>query len=56
MYYTALEFENVVGLSIATRADCITEETADLLYEISKKTYLTVELGLQSIYDRTAEI
>lgn len=56
MYYTALEFDNVVGLSIATRGDCITEETADLLYEISKKTYLTVELGLQSIYDRTAEI
>ncbi len=56
MYYTALSFENVAGLSIATRADCITEEIADLLGEISKKTYLTVELGLQSIYDETAKL
>lgn len=56
MYYTALGFENVVGLSIATRGDCITESIADLLQEISGKTYLTVELGLQSIYDKTAEL
>lgn len=56
MYYTALSFDNVVGLSIATRADCITEEIADLLQEISKKTYLVVELGLQSIHDKTAEL
>ena len=56
MYYTAMGFENVVGLSIATRADCIDEPTADLLQEISEKTYLTVELGLQSIYDKTAEL
>lgn len=56
MYYTALGFENVVGLSIATRADCITEEIASLLQEISQKNYLTVELGLQSIHDRTADL
>lgn len=56
MYYTALSFDNVVGLSIATRADCITEEIADLLQELSKKTYLVVELGLQSIHDKTAEL
>ena len=56
MYFTALSFENVVGLSVATRGDCITEEIADLLGEISKKTYLTVELGLQSIYDKTAKL
>lgn len=56
MYYTALSFENVVGLSIATRADCITEEIADLLGEIAERTYLTVELGLQSIHDETAEL
>lgn len=56
MYYTALSFENVAGLSIATRADCITEEIADLLKEISDKTYLTVELGLQSIHDETAAL
>ena len=54
MYETALGYEGTVGLSIATRADCIDEEKADLLAELSQRTYLTVELGLQSISDRTA--
>lgn len=56
MFNTALSFENTVGLSVATRADCITEENADMLAEISKKTFLTVELGLQSIHDKTAQL
>ncbi|MGN1134213.1 MAG: TIGR01212 family radical SAM protein [Oscillospiraceae bacterium] len=54
MYTAALSLDNAVGLSIATRADCITEEIADLLQEFSRKTYLTVELGLQTIFDKTA--
>lgn len=56
LYETALSLPNVVGLSIATRPDCIDEEIADLLKEISEKTYLTVELGLQSIHDETAKL
>ena len=55
LFYTALDFENSVGLSVATRADCLDEEKADLLGEIAKKTYLTVELGLQTVHDVTAE-
>ncbi len=54
-YEEALRFENTVGLSIATRADCISEETVEYLSELSKRTYLTVELGLQSIFDATAD-
>ncbi len=54
MYETALGLENCVGLSVATRADCIDEEKADLLAEIAQKTYLTVELGLQTVHDETA--
>lgn len=54
MFYTALSFENTAGLSIATRADCINEEKADLLGELAEKTFLTVELGLQTIHDETA--
>lgn len=54
-YNEALEFSNVVGLSVATRADCIDEEIADLLKEYTQKTYLTVELGLQTANDKTAE-
>lgn len=51
----AIGFEDAVGLSIATRADCITEEIADMLSDLSKKTYLVVELGLQTVHDKTAE-
>ena len=36
------------------QADCIDEEKADLLAEIAQKTYLTVELGLQTVHDETA--
>ncbi len=56
LYYEALNQENVVGLSIATRPDCVPDEVLDLLFEISKKTFLTVELGLQTIHDKTGEI
>lgn len=52
-YQEALDFPYVSGLSIATRADCIDKKIADLLLEFSEKTYLTVELGLQTIHDKT---
>ena len=45
----------VCGLSIATRADCLPADVLDLLEEFSHKTYLTVELGLQTVHDKTAE-
>lgn len=52
----ALALENVVGISISTRPDCISDEVLDYLAELHKKTYLTVELGLQTIHDKTAEM
>lgn len=55
LYYSILELPNVVGLSIATRPDCINDEIADLLKELSEKTYLVVELGLQTIHDQTGK-
>lgn len=55
LYESALSEEDVIGLSIATRADCISEEIADYLKELSEKTYLTVELGLQTIHDKTGD-
>lgn len=54
-YDEALCFPDVVGLSIATRPDCIDEEIADMLSEYKDKTYLTVELGLQTVNDKTAK-
>lgn len=50
-----LSFPDVKGLCIATRADCISQEIADYLFDLSKRTYLIVELGLQTINDKTAE-
>lgn len=55
LYESALSEKDVIGLSIATRADCISEEIADYLKELSEKTYLTAELGLQTIHDKTGE-
>ena len=46
----------VVGISIATRADCIEPDALDYLEELAGRTYLIVELGLQSVFDRTGEI
>ncbi|MCD8345545.1 MAG: TIGR01212 family radical SAM protein [Oscillospiraceae bacterium] len=54
VYESCLELP-VVGLSAATRADCLGEDVLDLLSEINGKTYLTVELGLQSSNDETAK-
>ena len=51
----ALNFPNVAGLAIATRADCISDETADYLGELAQRTYLEVELGLQTIHDVTGQ-
>lgn len=52
-YEEALSQEGVVALSIGTRPDCIDDDVLNLLEEISKKTYLWVELGLQTINDET---
>ena len=53
-YEAVLNLPNVVGLSIATRADSISDECLDYLEELSHKTYLTVELGLQTIHEKTS--
>lgn len=55
LYEEALMQDGVCGLSIATRADALEDGTMDYLEELSHRTYLTVELGLQSIHDCTAE-
>ena len=52
----ALLTEGAVGLNIATRADCLSGETLSLLAELAERTVLTVELGLQTSLDSTAEI
>ena len=55
VYEQALALPDCVGMSIATRPDCISDETLSYLAEISARTYLTVELGLQTVFDDTGE-
>ena len=54
-YEEALSQPDVIGISIGTRADCISDEILDYLAELANHTWLTVELGLQTIHDDTAE-
>ena len=54
-YETILKLDNVVGLNIATRPDSISLECMDYLENLSKKTYLTIELGLQTIHESTSK-
>ena len=48
-----LVIPKVVGIDIATRPDCLSDEWLDYLEELNKKTFLIVELGLQSSNDNT---
>ena len=51
-----LKLKDVVGLSIATRPDSITDECLDYLTDLNKRTFLTVELGLQTIHNKTSKL
>jgi radical SAM protein (TIGR01212 family) len=53
LYDEALAVSGVVGLAIGTRPDCLPEEVLDLLKEYHRRTYLWLEIGLQSIHDAT---
>ena len=55
LYEKALSFDNVVGLSIGTRSDSITEETLEYLAELNKTKEIWIEFGIQSVYDKTLE-
>ncbi|MEN4046503.1 MULTISPECIES: TIGR01212 family radical SAM protein [Sulfurimonas] len=55
LYEKALSFENVVGLSIGTRSDSITEETLAYLSGLAKDKEIWIEFGIQSVYDETLE-
>lgn len=54
-YREALDFPGVVGLSIATRPDCVPDEVLDLIADISRHTYVWLELGLESMHDKTLQ-
>lgn len=56
LFEEALSVEGIVGLNIATRADCLEDTTVEYLAALADRTTLTVELGLQTCHDRTAKL
>ena len=55
-YEEVLRQPNVIGLNIATRCDAISDECLEYLEELSKRTFLTIELGLQTIHEETSKL
>ncbi|MEE1106951.1 MAG: TIGR01212 family radical SAM protein, partial [Macrococcus canis] len=55
-YEAALAIPGVVGLSIATRPDCLPDDVVEYLAELNERTYLWVELGLQTVHEKTSNI
>lgn len=55
LYDEALAFPEVCGISVGTRADCLPDDILDLLEELSHRTNLTAELGLQTVHDSTID-
>ena len=53
LYEEALQVEDVVGLVIATRPDCMSDELLDYLEELNRRTFLIVEYGIESANDET---
>lgn len=53
LYDEALKEEDVIGISVGTRPDCLPDETVALLTQYAKNYHVWVEVGLQSIHDRT---
>jgi radical SAM protein (TIGR01212 family) len=54
-YEAALACPGVVGLIVGTRPDCVSNEALDLLAELAKRTWVSLELGIQSIHNRSLE-
>ncbi|MCZ6554843.1 MAG: TIGR01212 family radical SAM protein, partial [Candidatus Dadabacteria bacterium] len=55
MYRNALKYEDVIGIAVGTRSDCIDEEKISMFEELAKDYYVSLEFGIESIYDKTLE-
>lgn len=55
-FEAALNCEGVMGLSIATRPDCLPDDVVEYLAELNERTFLWVEMGLQTVHERTANL
>ena len=55
IYEEALSHPRVIGIAIATRPDCLGEEVLSFLEKLNQKTFLWIELGLQTVNERVAQ-
>ncbi len=55
-YEPVISFPNVVGIAIGTRSDCFDQEIFDYLADINRRTYLSVEIGLQTCHNSTLKL
>ena len=53
MYEEALKVEDVVGIVVGTRPDCMSDELLDYFDELNKRTFLIIEYGIESANDKT---
>ena len=56
VYEPLTTLKDIVGISIATRADCFDEEIYAYLADLNKRVPLQIELGLQTIHEHTAKL
>ncbi len=55
LFEQAIAFPGIIGLSIGTRPDCLPDDVLRYLSDLNQRTYLTIELGVQTVHDKTAE-
>ncbi len=55
LYRAALDIPDVVGILIGTRPDCVDDNILALLNDLNQETYLSVEYGIESVYDKTLD-
>jgi len=55
LYKESLRYDGVVGLAVGTRSDCIDEEKLDIFENLASDYYVTLEYGIESIYDKSLE-
>ena len=55
LYEEALRVEDVVGIVIGTRPDCVSDKLLDYLEDLNRHTFLIVEYGVESAYDETLQ-
>jgi len=53
LYNQALSFPDIVGLCIGTRPDCVDDEIFELLQDLNRESYVSIEFGIESVYDKT---